>query len=489
MVSFNKIPANLRVPLFYAEFDNSNANQGGANQGYLALLIGQRKSTGTKAALTNHLITSAEQAQEYFGIGSMLADQAEAFLNNTKSIPLYCISLDDNVAGVKASGSIAFVGAPTKNGTISFMIGGKNIQISALTTDTAITLATKLIAAVNAETKALVTALVDGVDAFKVNLTYAHKGEVGNQMDIRHSYFFGEELPAGVTITIVAMNGGTANPDVDTAFAALGETQYILMSTPYVDASNLGKIETELDDRFGPLRGNDGYNITAKKESLSNLNVLGNSRNSQFNTILQAAGPSSPHQFAAAALAQIALSASIDPARPFQTLKLVGIYAPIESELLTLEERDILLHNGISTFFVDSGANVLLEGIITTYKKNAFNAPDESYLYLNVPLTLSYLRFDLKVTITSKYPRHKLANDGTRFDPGQAVVTPNVIKAEVVNKFREWEEKALVENFDQFMNDIIVERNSTNKNRLDILLPPDLVNQLVIVGTKIQFLL
>jgi len=204
---------------------------------------------------------------------------------------------------------------------------------------------------------------------------------------------------------------------------------------------------------------------------------------------MSALGPSSPWQFASALAAQIAASGEIDPARPFQTLPMVGIFAPKESELFTLQERDLLLHDGVSTFMVDSGSNVLIEGVITTFQENAFGSPDTSYLYLNTPLTLSLLRYQSRARISSKYGRHKLANDGTRFGAGQAIVTPNVIKAEFIALFREWEEKGLVEGFDQFKADLIVERNVSNPNRVDVLLPPDLVNQLIVVGTKIQFLL
>ena len=55
--------------------------------------------------------------------------------------------------------------------------------------------------------------------------------------------------------------------------------------------------------------------------------------------------------------------------------------------------------------------------------------------------------------ITTKYPRHKLANDGTRFGPGQAIVTPGIIKAELVAQYRHDEWNGLVEdtrNFKRF---------------------------------------
>ena len=89
----------------------------------------------------------------------------------------------------------------------------------------------------------------------------------------------------------------------------------------------------------------------------------------------------------------------------------------------------------------------------------------------------------------TKYPRHKLADDGTRFGSGQAVITPKDGKAEAVLWFREMEELGLVENFSQFKRDLVVERNATDRNRLDVLLPPDLINQLIVVGAQIQFLL
>lgn len=488
-ISFNQVPSNLRVPLFFAEFDNSRAVQGGALQEYKTLMIGPKLAAGTKAALSApELITNEDQAKELFGAGSVLADMAVKYLKQTKIIPLYCVAVEDLLAGVKADGLITFGGAPTKAGVISFMIGGKNVKIGVTTTDTPSTLATALAAAIMADADFVVTAATNA-NPGEVIITAKNKGEQGNEIDLSHSYFTGEELPAGVTVAVTAMADGAGNPDLDDVWPVIGEDQYMLVVTPYLDASNLTKVETELTSRFGPLRQNDGYALYAKRGTVGTLSTLGDSRNSQFSTILGMKGPSSPWQFAAAMAGQIGLAAQNDPARPFQTLVLTEIYAPKKADQFTLEERNGLLFHGIATFFVDAGGYVNLETIITTYKKNAFGSPDISYLYLNTLLTLSYLRFDLKARITSRFPRHKLANDGGRYAPGQAVVTPNSVKAEVIAKFREWEEKALVENFSQFKNDLIVERNKDNPNRLDILMSPDTVNQLIVVGCKIQFIL
>ena len=80
--------------------------------------------------------------------------------------------------------------------------------------------------------------------------------------------------------------------------------------------------------------------------------------------------------------------------------------------------------------------------------------------------------------ITTKYARCKLANDGTRFGPGQRVATPGIIKAELVSNYRVDMFNGFVEDIRNFKNHLIVERDTNNPNRLNVLYPPDLINQL-----------
>jgi phage tail sheath gpL-like len=101
--------------------------------------------------------------------------------------------------------------------------------------------------------------------------------------------------------------------------------------------------------------------------------------------------------------------------------------------------------------------------------------------------TLAYIISALKTAITSKYARHKLANDGTRFGPGQAIVTPKVIRSELIAQYAKLEDKGLVENSELFAKYLIVERNVDDVNRIDVLLPPDVVNQLRIFAMQVQF--
>jgi phage tail sheath gpL-like len=80
-----------------------------------------------------------------------------------------------------------------------------------------------------------------------------------------------------------------------------------------------------------------------------------------------------------------------------------------------------------------------------------------------------------------------VADDGTQFGPGKAIVTPSMVKAEAVSAFRAWEKEGIVEGFEQFIDALIVERNALNPKRIDVLLPPDLTNALETMAVKTQY--
>ena len=486
-ISFNQIPSNLRVPGVRTEIDSSQAVRGVQLLQYRMLLIGQKTAAGTATALVPVRVTSTAQARTLFGPGSMLAIMVEAALASNSINELWCQPVADDGAAVAAAGSLTFGGAPTEAGTVNFYIGGKRVRVAVASGDTGAALATALVSAITADTTLPVTAAVDGVDTAKVNITAKNEGEAGNSIDLRVNYF-GESLPAGLTATIVAMASGATNPDLTAAIAALGDEWYQVWGLPYTDAANLTLVEAELASRFEPLREVEGHAFAAARGTHGALGTLGDSRNSPHVSIVAAAAEPMPAFAKAAETAAIAAYyASIDPARPLQTLPYSYCLPPAEADRFTLEERNLLLFDGIATTYVDEGGVMRTERMITTYKTNAAGADDTAYLDVETLFTLLLIRHDWRDYIRLKYPRHKLANDGTRFGVGQAVVTPNVIKAEAVSKFREWEELGLVEGFDQFKADLIVERNASDPNRLDVLLPPDVVNGLRVVANVIAF--
>lgn len=136
---------------------------------------------------------------------------------------------------------------------------------------------------------------------------------------------------------------------------------------------------------------------------------------------------------------------------------------------------------------VDAGGLVLIERLITTYQTNAYGVDDASYLDIETMRTLAYLRLTVRARIATKFPRHKLAADGTQFGPGQAIVTPNIIRAELVALFMDWMDAGLAEGLEQFKRDLLVQRSATDPNRVDAVIPPDVINQFRVFAAQVQF--
>lgn len=483
MISFNQIPIDIRTPGHYIEFDNSRAVQGLPAIRHKILVIGQRLAAGTVAAGEPKLVTSKGQGEGFFGRGSMLSAMLNALKDANSYTETWAVALDDLVAGVAATGSIVFGGAVTDSGILNLYIGGKPVKVGVAAAMATTAIATAVAAAVNADTALPVTA---AANASTVTLTARHKGLCGNDIDLRTNYYQGEALPKGLTVAITPMGAGAGNPDVAAVIAAIGDEQYHTIIMPYTDAANLAALEAELSRRFGPMVMKEGHAFAAVAGTHAAASTLGDSRNSPHLTIM--GGQDSPTPpWIVAAVAGAVDAYEPDPARPRQTLPLTGVLPPAEGKRYTLSERNIHLHDGISTYVVDAGGNCLIERLITTYKVNAFAVEDISYLDVETLRTIAYLRYSTRSRIALRYPRHKLANDGTKFSPGQAIVTPLVIRAELIALFQEWELAGLVEGLEQFKRDLIVERNPTDPNRVDAVIPPDVVNQFRVFAAQVQF--
>jgi phage tail sheath gpL-like len=488
-ISFNQIPSSVRVPLFYAEMDNSQA--GYFSQSLRTLIIGQKLAAGTATKDTPYLVSRVDEAKTLFGVGSMLARMHEIYRANDSFGEVWCIALEDTAAGVAATGTIAVAGTASAAGTLNLYIAGQRVQVPVAAGDTNTAIATAIAAAITAATDLPVSA---SAATGTVTLTAKHKGSLGNDIKLQLNYrgnAGGESTPAGVTLTITPMASGATDPTLTAAITAMGDEEYDFIVHPYTDSTSLNALQTELNDvtgRWAWSRQVYGHAYAAKRGTLSDLTTLGAARNDPHHSIagFEANVPNPCWEFAAAYGARNAKFIALDPARPTQTGELLGILPAPAGQRFLLSERQTLLTTGIATSYVGGGL-VRVERAITTYQKNAFNQADPSYLDSETMHTSAYVIRKLRYVVTQKYARHKLANDGTRFGAGQAIVTPNVIRGEMLGAYAEMEELGIVENAKAFAENLIVERDTTNPNRMNVLYPADYVNQLRVFALLQQF--
>ena len=492
-VSFNYIPATVRVPLFYAEMDNTQA--GYFSQNKRTLLIGQKLAAGTAAVNTPTLVSTTDMAKTLFGQGSMLARMHALYRLQDSFGEVWCIAVADAGAGTNASGTITVTGPATAAGTIALYVSGQLVSVGVAANDSANTIAASINTAINAAVDLPVTSTVA---TNVVTLTCRWKGATGNDVSILDSFrgwAGGQALPAGVALAYSGgglLTGGATNPTLTGAvITAMGDDEYDFVVHPYADSTSLDAFQTEFNDSVGRWawsRQVYGHCYTALRGTLSALTTAGALRNDPHHTIagIDVDCPNPSWEYAAAYGGANSVCLQVDVARPTQTTQLTGILAPRAGKRFILTERQSLLNYGIATSYI-SGGLVRVERAITTYQKNSWGQTDPSYLDSETLHTLAEVTRRLRNRITQKYPRHKLANDGTRFGAGQAIVTPKVIRGELIAEYADMEELGLVENATLFAKYLIVERDAGNPNRLNVLLPPDLVNQLRIFAMLNQF--
>lgn len=544
MVTFKDIPAQTLVPFVWMEFDATRARPAGSVQPYKLLLIGQRLNfsptawadvtgyvvgddvnrlgrnficsvahtsaqanddpgvgpnyldfwgeytPGTESELVPRQVTSANQASTLFGRGSHLHGMAQALFKNNLVTEAWLVAQDD-AAGTARHVTVTFTGVPTAAGTIFIYVGGVRFAIGVAASAAIDTYGAAVAAAIQADTSLPIVVSYDATND-RLSIVAKNKGTVPNDLDIRFNYFRGEEFPLGVIAPAVAVAAvGATDPDITGVWAVLGDVHYNVFGMSYNDTANIAALEAELLDRFGPDRAIDAVGILTIQDTHAELLTVAAARNSQMVSIMGVESFLTPPWHVTAALVgNVAGSAMSDPATPFQNLILEGVRSPTVTDEFTLAEQELLLAAGISIFQTNSAGQVLIGRLVSTYKTDSQGAPDDTFRDLNTSLTLGFFRFDMRNALTRAFPQHKLAGDDVRYQPGQNVVTPKLMRAEVIAIAKGWADRALLEDFEGFKKSVTVVRDvALDPNRLDVLIAPDLVNQFRVGRIQAQFVL
>ena len=482
------VPQDALVPFTYVAIDPSRG--GGVTPRFRTLLIGQRLASGTAAAEVPAPVGDEVNARSLFGAGSMLAAMCESFRRNNRNGQLWAVPLDDAAGATQGTTTITVSAAATGAGTIALYIAGRRIAVGITGATTAADIATAIDTAVVAAGGGAngVLPVSSSVSAAVVTLT-TRNGGTASDIDVRHSYQSDESLPPGVALAIAGTAGAT-DPDITDALDAVVDERFNVIGHPYTAAASMLALETELGARWGPTRSHDGVAISAYRGTASAGTTYGNARNSPYSSVMGiSTSPSPVTQWAGALAGRVALSAASDPALQFTTIPLRGILPAPLANRFSHAERETLLSDGISTHTVDRSGVVAIERMVTTYQTATGGVPDAAFRDANTLFTVSFLRASLRARLATKFSRYKLGNDGGRFNPGERVATPSTVRADIIGLFRQWERAALVESADAFKEGLVVERNEGDPNRLDILLTPDLINQVRVIAALISFTL
>lgn len=510
-ISFDNIPANWRMPLFWAEVDPSMAGLPIVRQ--IMLIVGAMITVpdpvgppiepplpagvipGTGIPNVPKPIGTQAQADKEFGRGSEISCMLAAALANNFAQETWCLPVPPAPGSTAAAGDITILTAPTEAGMLHLYIAGHHIDsIVVGTTDTPAQIATIIAARINEDTTLPVVAEA-ATDT--VTVTCKTRGINGNDITMMVNYYGrvgGQVTPPGLTFTMdPTLSGGAGVPDFDDAIGALGEHEYEYVALAYTDSNTLFDWNQEFGfedtGRWGWMRQLYGHIFCAKRDSYSDLIIWGETQNSGVVSVMgvEPLAASPAYEWAAAYTAKAARAFTNDPARPLQTLSLNRILPAQPEDRWILPELNNLSGVGIATQKTGLDGVVRIMRETTTYQLNLYSFSDDAYELVSTMATLARIIRNQRHVITTKFPRHKLADNGIRVGPGQKIVTPKIVKAELVAQYRIDEFNGLVENVSAFKEHLIVDRDPNNPNRLNVLWPPDLVNQLRVYAVLVQF--
>ncbi len=337
-ISFNTIPSNTLVPLFYAEMDNQAANT--AQDSGASLLIGHANNGAEIVANSLVLMPSADYARQICGAGSQLARMVEAYRQTDPFGELYVIAVPEST-GAAATVTLTVTGEATESGTVNVYVGRTRVQAPVTNGDNVATIASSIQDAINAVPTLPFTA---SSSAGVVTLTARHKGLCGNEIPVSLNYYGfggGEVLPAGVQIAVATGTAGTGAPVLTGAVAAMADEPFDYIGLPFNDTASVNTLVTEMNDtsgRWSYARQLYGHVYTAKIGTLSELVTAGDQFNQQHITLAgyEKETQTPADELAASRTARAAVFIRNDPARPTQTGELVGMLPAPKGKRFTM---------------------------------------------------------------------------------------------------------------------------------------------------------
>lgn len=484
------VPSNIVVPFMGVTFDASMSGAQDSTLPVKLLVIGQRLSTGTIEELIPYYASSPDEVGLKSGVSSMLNLMAKSVFKNNLSIPVMFIGLDDG-AGTAATHAWDLTGVATASGEYDVYVKGRRYAVPVAIDDTAAELQTLMVAAITEDTSELPCDAASVTDT--LTLTNKNLGVAAGDLDVRFNANRGEVLPAGLALSVVTDTAGTVDPDLADALAVIGDEWFQFIAQPYVDNTNMGVMEDYLLTRASVMDMKEGISYQAMRDTRTNMITFGEdtaNRNSQHMATLPAwARRQCTYEIASSVAAVSAVSVQDDPAKPLHRMNIVGIDALDVQDKWTTVERDQLAKAGICTMSDEVG--VKTHAAFTMWLKNASGVSDTSYRQQNTMFILLASRYAFINQILTKYSRAKLASNADNVAAGEVIMTLDTARDEAIAWFKQMQAGPPVlfepgkEALDDFKSALRVEREGAD--RINWLLPPNLINQFTVGSGIIQF--
>lgn len=468
-ISFDTIPSSIRKPGRYFEYNNKLAVRSLPTNLQRVLVVAQMRATGTAAANAVVQVFDSESAATLFGRGSQAHRMVKAALKANRYAQLFVLPVADAGAGVAASGTVTVTGAATGAGSIALNVAGVDLVVPVTTGDAAATVAANILAALNLLVDLPTSqAVVGGV----VTLTQLNKGTVGNAHKLSAS-----SSAAGIAVAVATFSGGLTDPTLATSLAAAFAGGHEILVVPYNTGTPMADLKTHLASVSAPTEMRPAVGVYGSAGSLSAATTQAGTLNSERLCSVFLKNGITPAEEMAAAFSTV-LAFEEDPARPLNTLALTGVTVPAIADRLSRTEQETCLANGVTPLEWGPGDVVQIVRAISTYTLNAASIADPSWLDMTTIRTMDYTMKAMRTRVGLRFPRDKLS-----------AKTPARVRSELLDVALKLEELDILENVDKWKDDLVVERDSQDVNRLNAKIPVDVVNGLHVFAGRLDLIL
>ncbi|MGK0740061.1 phage tail sheath C-terminal domain-containing protein [Yokenella regensburgei] len=476
------IPGPIYKPGAYFGFNTTLASRALATNDQKLLIIAQRLATTSSVeALTPVSVFSDDEAALYFGRGSQAHRMARAAIKANQYIQLTVVGLDDDKAGVAATGSLVLNGTASGSGQARLSVCGTTVAVAVSQGDKAADIMAALVSAISLQDDLPVTAAIGDIDGpdggdgkptkiKAVVLTARNKGSTGNECGLSATV-----TANGLTFTLAPMRGGQGDPPLDDAFSAVWAAGHTLIMLPYTSDAALAKLATHLDGVSGPMEQRGATGITGWNGTLASGTTLTSKVNAPRISCGWHAGSALPNGELAAIYGAVMASES-DPARPLNTLTLPGLDITPQDNWPGRTEQENALMNGLTPFEVD-GSVVRIVRSVSTYVKNAAGVTDRSLMDITIIRSLDYVRLACRTRYTQRFPREKLT------DARMAR-----IRSELLDVLYALEGLEIVENVDALKDQLRITRDPQDDTRANASIPSAIVRGLHVFAAVIYLM-
>ncbi|MGC6061350.1 phage tail sheath subtilisin-like domain-containing protein [Enterobacter kobei] len=472
-IAFDTIPGGTRKPGVYMEFNTRLAVNTLPGNPQRVLVIGPMLSSGLATPLTPVSVFSDKEAEVYFGAGSLAAAMAKAAIDANSYLQLDVIGIAEaeGEAGVAAGGSLAITGPATKAGTLSVWIAGEQVAVNVAVGDTPETLIPALVAAMSKKTGLLVHGVYDTENKL---LTFAalSKGEWGNGITLSAT-----TTATGLTLTVTPMAGGEMDPDIQPALDAVFAAGHNIIICPFSSDAALAALSEHLTSTGHAMEQRGAVGCAGWTGSLGTGVTLATNVNDGRISIPWYRGSVRLPAILAAAYGAV-MAGVEDPARPLNTLPLNGMDVVAMNQREGRNEQENALHNGLTPIEVGPGNTVQIVRAVSTYTVNPQDVEDVSLLDITSIRTLDYTRKACRERISLRFPNEK-----------NTARIRDKVKSELYDVLLRLDAAEILENVAANKDRLIVQQSGTDVNRVDAVIPADVVNGLHVFAGRIDMIL